>query len=84
MVQQDSPNRSFGAVAAAAVLGLAVSTVTDGRWRRRTGLRAFRVGRALRFRERDVLALLEAGLEPLGAVSEAPKTSKLPAPAGTR
>jgi hypothetical protein len=67
MAEHVSPGLSLGAAAAAATLGLAISTVTDRRWRQRVGLRAFRVGRALRFRERDVLALVEAGLEPVSS-----------------
>ena len=47
----------------AAVVGVAPSTAEDRRWRRRVGLRGFRVGRSLRFRKSDVLALLERGLE---------------------
>lgn len=49
----------------ATVLGLSPNTVADPRWRRRVGLRAVRVGRALRFMESDVLELVERGRERL-------------------
>ena len=48
---------------ASQILGVADATVGDARWRRKVGLRGFRVGGALRFRRRDVLALVQAGLE---------------------
>jgi hypothetical protein len=47
----------------AAIIGVAASTAEDHRWRRRVGLRAFGVGRVLRFRKSDVLDLLDQGLE---------------------
>ena len=47
----------------AALVGVAQSTAEDARWRQRVGLRGFRVGHALRFKRRDVLALIEAGGE---------------------
>lgn len=48
-------------------LGLSPRTVEDPRWRVRVGLRAVRVGRTLRFRESDLVRLLERSLERLPA-----------------
>ena len=50
---------------AARILGVSSKSVQDMRWRRRVGLKATRVGRCLRFRENDLLKLLESGLERL-------------------
>lgn len=63
MAASNQVDRALNKAAAAAMLGVAPVTVADARWRRRVGLRGFRVGGALRFRRRDVLALVQAGLE---------------------
>ncbi len=39
------------------------STVRDPKWRQRVGLPAVRIGRRMLFREQDLLALVERGLE---------------------
>ena len=48
---------------AARLLGLSAGTVASATWRRRTGLRAIRLGGMLRFQPQDVAALLERGRE---------------------
>ena len=48
---------------AARLLGLSAGTVANPRWRRRTDLKAIRVGAVLRFQPEDVAALLERGRE---------------------
>ncbi len=63
MKEQERLSRSVNKAAAGDLLGLKASTLADPRWRKRVGLRAFRVGGALRFREQDVLAMIAAGLE---------------------
>ena len=63
MKEQGNARRSMTAAEAASILGLKSTTVGDRRWRQRAGLRAFRIGGALRFREIDVLGLVEAGME---------------------
>lgn len=55
---------------AAEILGQAVSTLADPRWRRRVGLRATKVGRSLRFLESDIQSLLRRGLEHHRGVQE--------------
>lgn len=47
----------------AALLKLKTRTPYDPRWRRRAGLNAVRVGRALRFKAEDVQRLIQRGLE---------------------
>ncbi len=56
-------DRGVSKFEAASILGVSPKSVEDVRWRRRVGLRATRVGRCLRFRENDLLKLLERGLE---------------------
>ncbi len=55
--------RALSKERAAEILGQQPSTVGDPRWRRRVGLRATRVGRSLRFIERDLITLLRRGME---------------------
>jgi excisionase family DNA binding protein len=51
-------NRSLTAKEAAAMLGLAPATLYTPGWRQRHGLRAVKIGSALRFRERDLADFL--------------------------
>ena len=55
--------RALAKEAAAAVLGLAPKTLGDRRWRTRVGLHAVRIGRRLRFQEKDLLTLLNRSRE---------------------
>ena len=57
---------------AAAILNHSPRTLADPRWRQRVGLMAVRIGRSIRFRERDLLRLLEQGAEtfPEASVNE--------------
>jgi excisionase family DNA binding protein len=48
---------------AAGQLGTTREVVYSPRWRSRVGLRAVRIGRSLRFRQDDVLALVQRGTE---------------------
>ncbi len=50
--------RALTAKEAAAVLGLATATLYTPGWRQRHGLRAVKIGSALRFRERDLTNFL--------------------------
>ncbi len=59
------PGRAVSKLEAASILGVSPRSLQDVRWRRRVGLKATRVGRCLRFRENDLLKLLESGLERL-------------------
>ena len=45
---------------AAEILGVSHRTISDYRWRKRIGLRAVRVGGALRFLETDLMKLLHS------------------------
>lgn len=58
--------RALSKEQAAEILRQKPSTVGDPRWRRRVGLPATRIGRSLRFIERDVQDLLKRGRESLG------------------
>ncbi len=59
--------RALSKERAAEILGQQPSTVGDPRWRRRVGLRATRIGRSLRFLERDIQDLLKRGRETFDA-----------------
>jgi hypothetical protein len=56
-------------------LGTTREVVYSRRWRSRVGLRAVRIGRALRFRESDVLALIQHGTESSPGARAAPAGS---------
>lgn len=45
------------------ILKFSTKSLKDPRWRRRIGLRATRIGRSLRFLERDINDLLKRGRE---------------------
>ncbi len=49
------------------------STVRDPKWRQRVRLPAVRIGRRMLFREQDLLALVERGLEKDECVQAADK-----------
>ena len=57
------PERALTKTEAATLLGVSPKSIQDKRWRLRVGLPATRIGRCLRFRERDCVKLLERGLE---------------------
>jgi excisionase family DNA binding protein len=61
--ESPSVERAYTSSQAAYVLGVARRTVEDWRWRRRVGLRAVRIGGALRFRESEITRLLDHGME---------------------
>ena len=61
-----NPNDVFTPERLALLLRLAPNTIRDERWRRRVGLRACRVGGALRFLRQDVEAVFRRGREPDG------------------
>jgi hypothetical protein len=48
---------------AAEVLDLEVSTLDDARWRQRVGLPIVKIGKSLRFRQSDLEALIERGVQ---------------------
>ncbi len=45
------------------ILKFSTKSLKDPRWRRRIGLRATRIGRSIRFIERDIQDLLKRGRE---------------------
>ncbi len=57
--------RALDVRGAATVLGLRPATLYSKAWRGRVGLRAVKIGGSLRFLERDLYRLLEAGAERL-------------------
>ena len=59
------PDRGLDKYQVAHRLGVSPRTIEDPRWRLRVGLRAVRVGRTLRFRESDLLRLIERSVERL-------------------
>lgn len=59
------PDRGLDKYQVAYRLGVSPRTVEDPRWRLRVGLRGFRVGRSLRFREGEILQFLERSQERL-------------------
>ncbi len=58
-----SNDRSLAKEKAALLLGLAPKTLEDKRWRARVGLHAVKIGRSLRFEEKELMGLLERSRE---------------------
>jgi len=67
-------NKLIDAASASELTGLSRGTFYSKPWRQRIGLQAIKLGRALRFRERDLQELIEQGAEQLGDIG--PITAK--------
>ena len=70
----ENKNLAFNKKQTARILGASPNSVGDSRWRKRVGLPATRIGRSLRFLDRDIQELLKRGRESLGGKTK--KNSK--------
>jgi len=61
----DTRERAVDVNEAATILGSKPATMYSKPWRDRVGLKAIRIGRALRFRESDLYRLIDKGTERL-------------------
>ena len=59
----ENKNLAFNKKQTAGILGASPNSVGDSRWRKRVGLPATRIGRSLRFLERDIQSILKKGRE---------------------